>query len=116
MMNDSYAAADECEYCVTMRSGWGGPGCCETCDGYAPHLTECTCPPHVAAAGELQQLLEELLPDHGLDVRHWPKDEQQMWRYGDYSSHEEKRATIRAYRFYKAALELGKRGYLKPSE
>lgn len=34
-----------CDYCDLMWRGWGGPGCCEPCDMYAPAgLIECTCP------------------------------------------------------------------------
>lgn len=105
-----------CEYCELFNNtGWGGPGCCETCDAHSS-LRECTCPPHVAGADELAQALRDLLPERGNDVRLWPEDEQKIWREGDFSSHDEKREAVRAYRVYKAAIELGRRGYLKPSE
>ncbi|MET3959892.1 hypothetical protein ABIE52_006827 [Rhodococcus sp. OAS809] len=38
-----------CTYCALMWHGWGGRGCCEECDLYAPaELTTCTCPTNKA--------------------------------------------------------------------
>lgn len=104
-----------CEYCNLLDTGWGGPGCCETCDAYSS-LRECTCPPHVQGADELAHHLAQALPDRGDDVREWPEDEQKIWREQDYLSNDNRIAAIRAYRFYRAAVGLGVLGYVKPSE